>query len=77
MSVTLTTDSGADVTIYRFRDFLGAGSAALILTRFDHLLTEEEREGWTAYGDGDNPPREYPPAAMSLEDHFTHEGEPA
>lgn len=77
MATDLTTGSGADVRIYRFRDFLGAGTAAIITTRFDHLLTDEEREGWTAYGDGDNPPREYPPAAMSWEDHFDHTGESA
>ena len=77
MVTELTTDSGATVRLYRFRDFLGAGTAALILTRYDHLLTDEEKEAWTAYGEGDNPPREYPPAAMSTEDHFDHTGEPA
>ncbi|UTF56042.1 hypothetical protein [Natronosalvus rutilus] len=77
MATHLTTDSGADVTIYRFRDFLGAGTAALITTRFDHLLTEAERTGWTGYGDGDNDAIEYPPAVMSWEDHFDHTGERA
>ena len=77
MVVELETDAGATVRIYRFRDFLGAGSAALISTRFDHVLTDGEREGWTAYGDGYNPPREYPPGAMSDEEHFDHTGERA
>lgn len=77
MATDLTTDSGADVRIYRFQDFMKAGAAALITTRFDHLLTDEERKGWTEYGDGNNPPREYPLACMSWEDHFDHTGQPA
>ena len=77
MVIELETDAGATVRIYRFRDFPGAGRAALISTRFDHVLTDEERKGWMSYGDGDNPPREYPPAAMSDEDHFDRTGERA
>jgi len=76
MSVELETDAGATVRIYRFRDFLGAGSAALITTRFDHLLTDEEKEGWRPNGAADEP-YEYAPAAMSWEDHFDHTGERA
>lgn len=74
MSVTLERDDSADVTIYRFRDFLGAGSAALVITRLDHLLTEEERTGWRPNGASDEP-YEYPPAAMSDERYFDHHGE--
>lgn len=76
MSVELETDAGATVRIYRFRDFLGAGTAALVTTRFDHLLTDEEKQGWRPNGEGDEP-YEYPPAAMSDEAYFDHRGNPA
>lgn len=76
MTIELETDTGATVRIYRFRDFLGAGSAANIITRFDHLLEEDEREGWRPNGATDEP-YEYPPVAMSTEDWFDHEGNPA
>jgi hypothetical protein len=74
MSEQITTESGADVRIYRFRDFLGAGSAAKILTEFSHVLTDEDRTGFTGYGD-DMDEHEYPPAAMAIEMDFTHTGD--
>lgn len=76
MVTELETATGATVRIYRFQDFLGAGSAAIISTRYDHLIPEEERTGWRPNGASDEP-YEYPPAAMSDEQHFTHTGEPA
>jgi len=76
MVTELETETGATVRIYRFQDFLGAGSGALILTRYDHLLTDEEKEGWRPNGEPSEP-HEYPPAAMSDEQHFDHRGNPA
>ena len=76
MTIELDTDAGATVRIYRFRDFLGAGSAATIVTRLDHLLSDDEREGWRPNGAADEP-YEYPPAVMSTEDWFDHEGNAA
>lgn len=71
MALEITTDGGSTTELYLFRDFPpGAGHTVNITTRFDHLLTEDERTGWTDHGDGDSEPREYPPAMMSVEYWF-------
>lgn len=75
MVVDLETDSGAKVSIYRFTDFPADATTALVITHFDHLLTDEERTGWTGYGEGGNDPIEYPPAMMAVNDWFGPDGE--
>lgn len=77
VSVEFVNDAGAHITVYRFSDFPGGYCTALCITSYDHLLDDVERVGWTGYGDGDpdQPPLEYPPASMAVNDWFDDDGE--